>query len=93
MELVPVVIGDQPRRALPVGRIGQDDGGGGIGVVFLTARDEGLFEEGPKAFAPGQAQRLPCQGEEPFGMGRAQPLELGRQVGAGIGFFAHEMRL
>ena len=80
MELVAVVIGDEARRALPVGRVGKDDRGGGVGVVFLTARDEGLFEEGAEAFAPRQAEGMACQGEEAVGVWGAEPLEFRRQA-------------
>jgi len=86
-----VVVGDQPRRALPVGRIGHQDRGGGIGVVFLPPRDEGLFEEGAEAFAARQAEGLTREGEEPVGERRAQPLEFGgkfaRLEGAVDGLF------
>ena len=56
VELVAVVTGHQPRRALPVGWRGFDHGRGPVAVMLLPAGDQSLFEPRPDTFPFGQAR-------------------------------------
>ena len=52
MKFMAVIVGSQPRRALPVWRIGQNIGLGVVRLIFLPAGNEGLLNQLPRLSRP-----------------------------------------
>ena len=85
MEFGAVVIADQPRRLLEMGRVEVHPRGRRIAEGLLAARDQRLGEQAADRLAAEQAQdgrAAPARLKIVLGLGRAQPLEVDRQLRA-----------